>query len=71
VRELVPILKKVTARGIGGSYIVGYGCSECAWTFGKDYSHKGKTLREMVDNFGKDQTEAFRRHDCNEYPKEK
>ena len=68
MRELVPIRKTITARGIGGSYIVGYGCSECAWTFSADRLRKGNTLWEIVENFEKDEAEAFREHDCAKYP---
>jgi hypothetical protein len=71
MRSIRFIRKKLVHRGETREYVVGYGCTECAWQFNMERPLHGSTVSKAMNGFNDELDEEFERHDCSKYPKVK
>jgi hypothetical protein len=68
VRSIRFIRKSLTFRGEVSEYVVGYGCTQCAWLFNMERPLHGDTVTKAMNHFNNELDEAFEKHDCKKHP---
>jgi hypothetical protein len=69
VRSIRFIRKSLTSRGHTSEYVVGYGCTQCAWLFDMKRPCRGATVVDSMNIFNNELDEEFEKHDCGKYPR--